>query len=348
MLPLSFFDEETLAEDEESYQMGLCAAAMVIAAELGEQLCIDSCHESRFYLCCSQLLPNPCMSTPWQKLYESQDDWAFIMTMGFDVETFGYILTSGFAAAWYHTPIPQNDTNTTGNPWPSCRSLDAAGALGLVLHYLNSTMHEISLQQIFAIIPATVSWYITFGFLILLSTLKNMPEGQIHWPKHDEFDELSQLVAQHHPRLTGALGSIDGLNLPVQTLDDLDIENATFNGWLSEHFRTPDGYYLVADTAFPCELLSYCQTTEWGMHAIQGSFGQLQMPLNIDDDKKRGNLIETCLWLHNVHTVKTVYLQSWQQTNEDQEVWTGFAEMLFSDQIKKDHVSHFHITFKYE
>ena len=29
------------------------------------------------------------------------------------------------------------------------RSLNAAGALGLVLHYLNSTMQEISLQQIF-------------------------------------------------------------------------------------------------------------------------------------------------------------------------------------------------------
>ncbi|KAI5991706.1 hypothetical protein F5J12DRAFT_786347 [Pisolithus orientalis] len=181
--------EEALVEDEESYQMGLCAAAM--------------------------LLPNPCISTPWQKLYESQDDWAFITTMGFDVETFGYILTSGFAMAW---------------------SLNAAGALGLVLHYLNSTMHKISLQQIFAIIPATVSWCITFGLLILLSTLRNMPEGQIHWPKHDEFDELSQLVAQHHPRLTGAFGSIDGLKLPVKTSDDLDIENATFNGWLSEHF----------------------------------------------------------------------------------------------------------------
>ena len=71
--------------------------------------------------------------------------------------------------------------------------------------------------------------------------------------------------------------------------------------------RTPDGYYLVANMAFPqgtsqieghiqapikagqwipgtpsevaekltfnCELLSYCQTAEWGMCALQGSFG---------------------------------------------------------------------------
>ena len=169
-------------------------------------------------------------------LFDSQDDRAFITTMGFDVETFGQILISGFAAAWYQTPIPRDDTSTHGDPHPQHRSLDAAGALGLVLHYLNSTMTEISLQQIFAIIPSTASRYITFGLQILLSTLSNMPEAWIHWPQPGEFEELSELVTQRHPRLHGAFGSIDGLKLPVKTSDDLDIENATFNGWLSEHF----------------------------------------------------------------------------------------------------------------
>lgn len=153
--------------------------------------------------------------------------------------------------------------------------------------------------------------------------------------------------------------------------------------------RTPDGYYLVADTAFPRgtgdivgqirttlkdgqriagtpdqileamahnqELLSYRQTAEWGMRAIQGSFGRLRMPLNIDHDERRGNLIEICLQLHNVRTVKiginqihTVYVPNWQQTEEDQEVWTGFANMLFSDQIKKDRISRFHVTLEYQ
>jgi len=109
--------------------------------------------------------------------------------------------------------------------------------------------------------------------------------------------------------LIGAFGGIDGLNLPTQTSDDPEIENTTYNGWLSEHFissvlafssegrlqymsifpsllrrshiigviidvntnapgswhdsrvaqpmyeklltKTPDGFYLVADTAFP-------------------------------------------------------------------------------------------------
>jgi hypothetical protein len=83
------------------------------------------------------------------------------------------------------------------------------------------------------------------------------------------------------------------------------------------HTRTPEGFYLVADTAFPRgsaqiegkiyaliktgqairgttaqieeklvfdrELLSYRQTAEWGMRSLQGSFGRLRLPLDIGD-----------------------------------------------------------------
>ena len=83
------------------------------------------------------------------------------------------------------------------------------------------------------------------------------------------------------------------------------------------HLRrdTPDGPYLVADTAFPRgsrlsgkimaplkqgdhlpsnplrrmerlafdrQLLSYRQTAEWGMRALQGAFGRLRVPLDVD------------------------------------------------------------------
>jgi len=112
---------------------------------------------------------------------------------------------------------------------------------------------------------------------------------------------------------------------------------------------------ITKATAFNQELLSYRQTAEWGMRTIQGSFGRLRIPLDINNNAKRGNLIETCLRLHNLRAVKvginqirTVYLQHWQQTDEDVEVWMGFADMLFSDQVKKDRVSRFHVTLQYE
>lgn len=158
--------------------------------------------------------------------------------MGFDVATFHSILSLGFGSTWLSTPIPRTDTSILGGSRLGARSLDLAGALGLVLHYVNSTMQESSLQQIFAIIPSTASRYITFALDILLKTLQLMPDASIEWLHTipDEFKQCSDLITARHPRLKGAFASIDGLNLPVQTSNDEDIENATFNGWLSEHF----------------------------------------------------------------------------------------------------------------
>jgi hypothetical protein len=98
--------------------------------------------------------------------------------------------------------------------------------------------------------------------------------------------------------------------------------------------RTPEGFYLVADTAFPRgaqqiegkirapiktgqrmqgtideiqervafdrELLSYRQTAEWGMRGLQGSFGRLRIPLEIGRQSERGDLIEICIRLNNL------------------------------------------------
>jgi hypothetical protein len=224
-----------LEEEEEDLQM-LASSVVILGAEMARQDRIESRQPSRLYLRRSELLPNPRLNTPWQALYDSQNDRAFITTTGFDVATFGCLLTAGFAQKWYTIPISRADINNNGDARPGRRSLDAAGALGLVLHYLNSTMRETSLQQIFAIIPATVTRYITFGLHILLTTLKDISEAKIQWLRGADFERCSALVVTRHPRLTGAFGSIDGLKLPVQTSDDIDIENATFNGWLSEHF----------------------------------------------------------------------------------------------------------------
>ena len=100
--------------------------------------------------------------------------------------------------------------------------------------------------------------------------------------------------------------------------------------------ETPDGFSLVADSAFPQgndrvagkilvplkagvrlpmdgvqrgralefsrSILSYRQTAEWGMRELQGSFGRLRIPLGIEDMDKRADLLETCFRLHNLRT----------------------------------------------
>jgi hypothetical protein len=77
---------------------------------------------------------------------------------------------------------------------------------------------------------------ITFGMKFLLTTLRTMPDAAILWPSGDDFFLYNDLIVARHPRLTGAFASIDGLNLACQTSEDDEIENATYNGWLCEHF----------------------------------------------------------------------------------------------------------------
>ena len=149
----------------------------------------------RAYLCRPQLLPNPRVDTPWQRLYASQNDRAFIVTMGVDVYTFHYILEGGFQYLWDTTPIPHNDTSLSGDPRIGARSLDAAGALGLYLHWVSSTMRETSLQEVFALIPSTVNRYLHFAEALLHAALKELPEAQVSWPmENGKFEEYSKLV----------------------------------------------------------------------------------------------------------------------------------------------------------
>ncbi len=140
--------DEWLEEDEEEEDLDIAlvaASAMILGAEEARLTRIERRKPSRRYLRRPQLLPNPRTNTPWQVLFTSRDDRAFITTMGIDCATFDYILTSGFAEGWNNNSIPRPDTNTHGLPRLGARSLDAAGGLGLIYHFLTSAMSDTSL-----------------------------------------------------------------------------------------------------------------------------------------------------------------------------------------------------------
>lgn len=162
----------------------------------------------RLYLCRAELMPNPRFDTPWHQLRQSRNDRAYITTMGVDVATFDKLLLSGFAQAWDTTAIPRSDTDPQGNARIGARSLDAPGALGLLLHYLNSTMSATSLQQIFALIPSTISRYVAFSQSILLALLRASPDGAISWPQNlEEFEQNSLIIQVRSTILIGFEGA---------------------------------------------------------------------------------------------------------------------------------------------
>jgi len=147
-------------------------------------------------------------------------------------------------------------------------------------------------------------------------------------------------------------------------------------------WKTPEGYYLVTDTAFPRgsdqikgrirapmkdgvrlpvdaverkklldfdrQLLSYRQTAEWGNRALQGTFGRLRVPLEINYKERRGDLLETIIRLYQIRTrrvginqIRSVYMPIWME-NEQEEIWGHFEPILFKDQRRNDRVARFH------
>jgi hypothetical protein len=244
--------------------------------------------DHRFYLCRAELLPDPRVGTPWQRLWESQKDRAFITTMGLDVNTFRFLLEGPgrFAECWENTPIPRNDVSAASVPRSTRCSLDGAGALGLVLHYLGSAMLEVSLQQIFALTPSVLNRYLNFAQDILYEVLRQTPEARISLPRGEvEVERLSLLIRERHSLLEGAFGSIDGLSLCAQVSDDPKLENATYNGWKSDHcinnvfVFSPEGmsiiFWISSRTNLPQELSLLRSSMPQGvgtMHMLHGQF----------------------------------------------------------------------------
>ena len=75
---------------------------------------------------------------------------------------------------------------------------------------------------------------------------------------------------------------------------------------------------------------------------MQGSFGQLHVPLTINDSDLQGDIFESTSWLFNLHActvghnqIQIVYMPIWKG-GEQKELWATFESMLFSEQHRND------------
>lgn len=97
-----------VAHEDDNTAAALATLCIIFVAALQARMAQRlNRNNHRLYLLRSNLLPNPRCGTPWQQLWDTQDDRAFITTMGFDVATFRYILEGpqGFAEHWEATPV---------------------------------------------------------------------------------------------------------------------------------------------------------------------------------------------------------------------------------------------------
>jgi hypothetical protein len=85
------------------------------------------------------------------------------------------------------------------------------------------------------------------------------------------------------------------------------------------------------------------------MCAIQGGFGRLKLPLDIQDSEGRGNTIEIAIQMTNVCTRRIginqtlqFYVPIWKENKVDALMWDGFEDMVFGEVQKHDCVAMFH------
>jgi len=89
-------EDEVVQDELDNGSAAAAAVIMVLGAEEASRLRAECRKPSHLYLCRPHLLPNPWIDTPWQWLYHSQDDRAYITTIGFDMATFELIISLGF------------------------------------------------------------------------------------------------------------------------------------------------------------------------------------------------------------------------------------------------------------
>ncbi len=118
-----------------------------------------------------------------------------------------------------------------------------------------------------------------------------------------------------------------------------DLQNRICSPLKAGQYIRGSNQQLEAHLELNRELLSYRQTAEWGMRSLQGSFGQLRVPLEVNDNDCRGDLLEICVRLHNLRVrrvgynqIRTVYMKEWCGDEDQIRLWRSFESILFCEQ----------------
>lgn len=229
-------DDDDDVEMEQAEEREEATEALLSLVLVGKELRNAAKQATRRYFTRADLLPSPRHATPWTAIYENRSDRSFITAFGFDVAAFDFILDNGFSTYWNTRTLSRPDVLSNGIPRLGGRSLEASGALGMVLHWLCSTVQLSTLQMTFALTPTVCDRYLRFSMNALEHTLRRLPEARIRWPSPREMERSSQLIsAKNGEVLAGAFGFVDGLNLEIETSPDAEEENAYYNGWLHAH-----------------------------------------------------------------------------------------------------------------
>ena len=83
------------------------------------------------------------------------------------------------------------------------------------------------------------------------------------------------------------------------------------------------------------------------MRSLQGSFARLRIPMEIQGDGARSDILEICVRLHNIRSrlvgisqIRNVYEPLWR--SGDDELYFDFEDILYGDMRRRDRLSRFY------
>jgi hypothetical protein len=170
---------------------------------------------NRFYIRLPAL--PPVQQSAWAALYASRDDPSMMTCTGFNTASFHSLHNLLF-------PVPPNHS---GHP----PSLDSHAKLGLILHYLNSSMMQKTLCQIFAVTEAIVSRDLNYMLNLLCEKLPTIPDAQIIWPNTNMMKSMSDAISSYHQNNYHIFGFVDGVSFPIGDDSNPLMQNAYYNRW---------------------------------------------------------------------------------------------------------------------
>lgn len=199
----------------------ICACALLLIAVL-------SSIRNRAFLTTSAL-PDPDLSA-WKAQFQSTDDRAWVCVTGFNRNEFNTLL------AVFAEEFTINKAGTGGRPTQHT----TADALGLVLYWLNSSVKQKTLCQLFGFPPAAVSRILSRGLNALRAALDRLPTAAVEWPSEDDMKRCSDASFAVHQTIRGVWGAVDGLKLRINRPSDPDAQAAYYNGWIHQY-----GVFLI-------------------------------------------------------------------------------------------------------
>jgi hypothetical protein len=108
--------------------------------------------------------------------------------------------------------------------------------LGLVLAWTRTRGNVFSLQLDFGLSHSCLNLWLRFGMRIVVNILCEHPLARVRMPSREEVTAFQQATAAKYPSLTDVWGTLDGLNLNLQSTKDDKVQSIFYNGWTHGHY----------------------------------------------------------------------------------------------------------------